>query len=91
MDPLSGWAKLAALDAITLSKARRDRAADTRDWALYEALHARDRHSHNDGSAPWNSAQEMIDNVRRLQGDEGHWLQGFGFYHQSDSGQRKTA
>jgi len=112
--------RLIAIEDIKMLKARRDRAADTKDWETYLALHAPDHRSHNDGFDPWNSAQEMIDNVSRLmgdhmttvhhshspeitfesstrargiwgmedmlfwkQGDEDHWLHGFGFYHET--------
>jgi hypothetical protein len=38
-----------ALQAIKTLKARRIRALDTKDWATYEALHAEDHVSHNEG------------------------------------------
>ncbi len=68
MDALSGIEKLKALDAIRLLKARRDRAADTKDWALYESLHAPDHQSHNGDYPAWTSAREMIENVARIMG-----------------------
>lgn len=119
MDGMSDIERLVATDAIKLLKARRDYAVDTKDWATYEALHAPDHYSHNEGFERWNSAAEMIANVRKLmadvvsvhhshtpqitfesplkargiwgmednifwkQGDEDHWLQGFGFYHET--------
>ena len=61
----SGLEKLLALEEIQLLKARRDRAADTKDWALYEALHAPDHHSYNDDYGHWTTAAEMVANVRR--------------------------
>jgi hypothetical protein len=65
MDGLTGIEKLKALEEITLLKARRDRAADTKDWALYEALHAPDHVSENGDYGRWTSATEMIANVRK--------------------------
>lgn len=61
--------ELLAREEIKLLKARRDRACDTKDWDLYLSLHAPDHVSHNDGFDRWNSAQEMIDNVRALLGE----------------------
>lgn len=65
MDQLSGIERLSALEEIKLLKARRDRAADTKDWALYESLHAPDHRSENGDYGTWYSAAEMIANVRR--------------------------
>ncbi len=65
MDALSGIEKLMALDAIERLKAQRDRAADTKDWALYESLHAPDHVSENGDYGRWTSAAEMIANVKR--------------------------
>jgi hypothetical protein len=62
-DALSGIEKLKALEAIGQLKARRDRAADTKDWALYESLHAPDHVSENGDYGRWTSAKEMITNV----------------------------
>lgn len=111
--------RLLAIEEIKLLKARRDRAVDSKDWDTYRALHADDHRSHNDGFESWNSADEMIHNVRRLlenkttvhhshtpqinfdspvrargiwamednlfwmQDGQEHWLQGFGFYHET--------
>lgn len=117
---MSDIEQLMALEEIKRLKARRDRAVDTKDWNTYLALHAPDHKSHNDGHEPWNSAQEMITNVRKLlgegtisahhshtpeitfkssskakgiwamednifwkEGGDDHWLQGFGFYHET--------
>ena len=63
MDQLSATQKLNALEEIKLLKARRDRAADTKDWALYESLHAPDHRSENGDYGIWLSAAEMIANV----------------------------
>jgi hypothetical protein len=60
---------LVALEEIRLLKARRDRYADAHDWEAYEALHAPDHVSHNDGQDPWRSSKEMIDNVSRIMND----------------------
>ncbi len=60
MDALTGIQKLIALDAIALLKARRDRACDTKDWALYESLHAPDHVSENGDYGRWTSAAEMM-------------------------------
>lgn len=65
MDKLAGLEKLKALEEIWLLKARRDRAADTKDWALYESLHAPDHVSENGDYGRWTSAAEMIANVRK--------------------------
>jgi hypothetical protein len=65
MEGLSGIEKLKAIEEIKLLKARRDRAADTKDWALYEALHAPDHVSENGDYGRWTSAAEMIANTRR--------------------------
>ena len=62
--------ELQAREEIKLLKARRDRACDTKDWDLYLSLHAPDHVSHNEGFPRWNSAQEMIDNVRGLLGED---------------------
>jgi SnoaL-like domain len=119
MEIMSDIERLVALEEIKLLKARRDRAVDTKDWETYEALHAPDHYSHNEGFERWNSAAEMIANVKKLmadvvsvhhshtpqitfesptkatgiwgmednifwkQGQEDHWLQGFGFYHET--------
>jgi hypothetical protein len=66
MSTLTGISRLRALEAIRLLKARRDRAADTKDWVLYESLHAPDHRSINGDYAPWTSAAEMIANVSRI-------------------------
>ena len=60
---------LVALEEIRLLKARRDRYADAHDWEAYEALHAPDHVSHNDGLEPWLSSKEMIENVSRMMND----------------------
>lgn len=65
MSGLSGIEMLKALDAIKVLKARRDRAADTKDYALYESLHAPDHVSENGDYGRWASAAEMITNVRK--------------------------
>ncbi|MEJ5975833.1 nuclear transport factor 2 family protein [Novosphingobium sp. PS1R-30] len=62
--------ELMAREEIKLLKARRDRAVDTKDWDLYLSLHAPDHVSHNEGYPRWESAQEMIDNVRQLLGPQ---------------------
>jgi len=65
VDGLNGIEKLNALGEIALLKARRDRAADTKDWVLYESLHAPDHVSENGDYGRWTSAAEMIVNVRK--------------------------
>ena len=60
MEDFSGIEMLKALDEIKLLKARRDRAADTKDWALYAALHAPDHVSENGDYGRWTSAAEMM-------------------------------
>ena len=119
MEDMSDIERLVAIEAIKRLKARRDRAVDMKDWATYEALHAPDHVSHNDGFPRYEGAALMVANVRRvmehlesvhhshtpdiefqspthataiwgmednlywMQGDEHHWLRGFGFYHES--------
>lgn len=65
----NGIDKLVAIEEIKRLKARRDRAADTKDWALYESLHAPDHHSYNGDYPPWTSAAEMIANVSKIMAD----------------------
>ncbi len=65
MDALSGLDKLKALEEILLLKARRDRAADTKDWDLYLSLHAPDHVSENGDYGRWTTAAEMIVNVQK--------------------------
>jgi hypothetical protein len=65
LDDISAIERLKALDEIRLLKARRDRAADTKDWTLYESLHAPDHRSENGDYGTWYSAAEMIKNVRK--------------------------
>jgi len=65
MEMITGIEKLKAIEEIVLLKARRDRAADTKDWALYEALHAPDHVSENGDYGRWTSAAEMIGNTRK--------------------------
>lgn len=60
MDEKAATERLMALDEIRLLKAKRDRAADTKDWALYESLHAHDHHSYNEDYPPTTTAAEMI-------------------------------
>jgi len=64
-DVLSPLEKLKALEEIGLLKARRDRAADTKDWALYESLHAPDHISENGDYGVWTTAKEMVANVAK--------------------------
>jgi hypothetical protein len=64
-EQISGEARLAALHEIGVLKARRDRAADTKDWELYEALHAPDHHSYNDDYGGTTTAAEMMVTVRK--------------------------
>ncbi len=65
MSEFSAIEKLGALEEIKQLKARRDRAADTKDWALYESLHAADHRSENGDYGTWYSAAEMVENVRK--------------------------
>ncbi len=60
MSDITGIAKLLAIDEICLLKARRDRACDTKDWALYATLHAPDHVSENGDYGRWTSAAEMM-------------------------------
>ena len=65
MNGLSDIERLKALAEIKLLKARRDRAADTKDYELYESLHAPDHVSENGDYGRWTTAAEMIRNVRK--------------------------
>jgi hypothetical protein len=56
--------RLVAIEAIKQLKGRRDRAVDEKNYELLEALHAPDHQSANQGMAPWNSAKEMIANIK---------------------------
>ncbi|HEX7856852.1 MAG TPA: nuclear transport factor 2 family protein [Sphingobium sp.] len=64
-DQISDLERLAALAEIGLLKARRDRAADAKDWALYEALHASDHRSYNDDYGGTTTATEMMVVVKK--------------------------
>jgi hypothetical protein len=119
MDQMSDLERLVAIEEIKQLKSRRDRAVDLKDWEMLEALHAPDHRSHAEGMPPWNSAAEMIENVRASlegltsvhqchtpditfesptrangvwamedylswkQGEEEHWLRGYGFYEET--------
>lgn len=61
---VSDLERLIAIEDIKVLKAQRDRTVDAQDWDLYETLHAPDHISHNDGHQPWNSAAEMIANLK---------------------------
>lgn len=110
--------KLVAIEEIKNLKARRIRAMDEKNWALYEALHAPDHVSDTYGGQPAVGAKSnterlaktlegivsvhhahtpeieitspttatgvwaMEDNLFWTQGDEDHWLHGFGHYHE---------
>ena len=63
---LSDLERLTAIEDIKRLRALRDRAADTKDYALYESLHAPDHHSYNGDYPPWTTAAEMIANVRKI-------------------------
>lgn len=65
MDQFSDLERLTAIEEIKLLKARRDRAADTHDWELYESLHAPDHKSYGQDYGEWTSAAQMIANVKR--------------------------
>ena len=65
MDEMSDVERLVAIEDIKLLKSRRDRAVDMKDWATFEALHAPEHRSHNDGYEPWNSAAELVANVKK--------------------------
>jgi hypothetical protein len=64
-ETMSVLEELAALREIELLAARRDRAADTKDWDLYLSLHAPDHHSSNGDYGDWTTAAEMITNVKK--------------------------
>jgi SnoaL-like domain len=66
MDGMSDVEHLAALADICRLKARRDRAVDTKDWTTYEALHAPDHYSHNDGMPRMDGAANMVRQVSQM-------------------------
>jgi hypothetical protein len=66
MDEAAAIERLRAIEQIHLLKARRDRAADTKDWALYESLHAPDHQSYNGDYPAWTSAAEMIAHISAI-------------------------
>jgi hypothetical protein len=69
MTELSDVQRLTELEAIRHLKARRIRALDTKDWATYEALHAPDHYSHNDGEQRWDGAKANTARVAVLLAD----------------------
>lgn len=69
MTELSDLQRLIELEAIRHLKARRIRALDTKDWATYEALHAPDHYSHNDGEQRWDGARANTARVAALLDD----------------------
>ncbi len=111
--------RLIAIEEIKNLKARRDYAVDTKDWATYEALHAPEHFSHNEGeerrdgaraNTEWVAARManltsvhhshtpnitfqsptsatatwgMEDNIFWTEDGTEHWMQGFGFYHET--------
>ena len=119
MAELSDLERLIAIEEIRQLKARRIRALDTKDWATYEALHAPDHVSENEGERRWEGAKAntarlaeiqkdkvschhvhsaeinllspksatgiwaMEDWIWWKQGEEDHWMHGFGFYHET--------
>lgn len=70
MDGMTDIEQLLALEEIKKLKAQRDRAVDTKDWDLYHSLHAPDHVSHNQGFERWESADVMIENVKKLLGPD---------------------
>lgn len=65
MNEMTDIERLIALEDLKRLKSRRDRAVDMKDWATFEALHAPEHRSHNDGYPPWNSAAELVTNVKK--------------------------
>ena len=63
MGHMSDLEKLIALEEIRDLKARRIHALDTKDWETYEALHAPDHVSDNEGESP---QPDLKKNVQRL-------------------------
>jgi hypothetical protein len=66
MDGMSDIERHTAFAEICRLKARRDRAVDTKDWATYEALHAPDHYSHNDGMPRMDGAANMVRQVSQI-------------------------
>lgn len=119
MEHFSDLERLIAIEDIKQLKSRRDRAVDSKDWAMLEKLHAPDHHSYIQGMAAWTSAAQMIENTRSAlegvvtvhhshtpditfesadrakgiwamtdyvswkQGEQAHWLHGYGFYEET--------
>ena len=119
MSDMSDIARLAAVEEIKLIQAKRSYAVDTKDWALYESLHAPDHVADNDGDqrrvgakanaeriaatlvgkttmhhlhtpiitfetpTRANGIWAMDDHLWWKQGDEEHWLHGYGFYYET--------
>jgi hypothetical protein len=66
MDQMTDLERLVAIEDIKQLKARRDRAVDLKQWDELEAMHAPDHQSHNEGMPHWNSARELIDNIKAV-------------------------
>lgn len=66
MDGNAQLQRLMDLDAIRQLEARRIRAIDMKDWAMYEAVHAPDHYSHNDGEQRWDGAKANTDRLAAL-------------------------
>lgn len=66
MDEVPLLQRLADIDEIRQLKARRIRAIDTKDWATYEAVHAPDHYSQNDGERRWDGAKANTDRLADL-------------------------
>jgi hypothetical protein len=61
MAGMSDLERLIAIEDIKNLKAQRDYVLDTKDWATYEALHAPDHYSHNEGEDRREGAKANTD------------------------------
>jgi hypothetical protein len=57
---------LVAITQIKTLKGRRIRALDLKDWATYEALHAEDHYSHNEGEPRWDGTKANTARLAKL-------------------------
>lgn len=65
VDGVSQLDWLTAVEEIKFLKGQRDYVLDTKDWTTYEALHAPDHYSHNDGYEREEGAAYLTAMVRK--------------------------
>jgi hypothetical protein len=66
LNDVSMLQRLVDLEDIRRLEAQRIRAIDTQDWAAYEAVHAPEHYSHNDGEPRWDGAKANTDRLAAL-------------------------